>query len=214
MRASTTRTIRLLSAVGSLLLAGLVLCGVPQGAAAEEVDTLGGRLPFPSGRKCFSRTFDESHMKAHPNQRITSISLLISTGEDDKYKYWPYMVVVRLKGAKGAFWQGDSCEFRKGAFRCPVSCDGGEFYLAVPETGSGLRLDVDKNYLLQGGCGDNRKPVFLSAKTEEPSYALEAREMKVCASQIPASREAREWFKDLMSLKPPPAQGKSKSLAK
>ncbi len=214
MRASTTRTIRLLSAAGFLMLAGLALSWSGRGAAAEEIDTLGGRLPYPSGRKCFSRTFDESHMKAHPNQRITSISLLISTGEDNKYDYWPYMVVVRLKGVKRAFWQGDSCKFRKGAFRCPVSCNGGEFYLAVPETGSGLRLDLGRKYRLQGGCGDDRKIIILSAKTEEPSYALEAREVKVCASQIPASREAREWFKDLMSLKPPPAQGKSKSLAK
>ncbi len=103
MRASTTGTIRLLSAAGFLMLAGLALSWSGRGAAAEEIDTLGGRLPYPSGRKCFSRTFDESHMKAHPNQRITSISLLISTGEDDDYDYWPYMVVVRLKGAKRAF---------------------------------------------------------------------------------------------------------------
>ncbi len=199
MRASTTRTIRLLSAARFLMLAGLALSWSARGASAEEIDTLGGRLPVTSGMRCYSGTFDKGHMAAHPKQRITSIALAISSVRTSgELRLWPYVMMVRLKGEKAALWQTETCEFNEaGALRCIVACDGGHFTLSVPETGSGLRLELGDHYTLQGGCGDDRKPVVLSATTEEPAYTLDAKDMKACRSQFRTSRKASEVLREI-----------------
>jgi hypothetical protein len=107
-------------------------------------------------------------------------------------------MMVRLKGEKAALWQTETCEFNEaGALRCIVACDGGHFTLSVPETGSGLRLELGDHYTLQGGCGDDRKPVVLSATTEEPAYTLDAKDMKACRSQFRTSRKASEVLREI-----------------
>jgi hypothetical protein len=198
MPVSTTRTSRH-PAARFLLLAGLALCWSAGGASAQTADTLGGRLPVASDMECYSRTFDKGHMAAHPKQRITSIALAISsTQASGELRLWPYVMMVRMKGEKAGLWQTETCEFDEaGAFRCIVACDGGHFTLSAPETGSGLRLELSENYTLQGGCGDSRKPVVLSARTEEPAYALEAKDMKVCRSQFRDSRKASEVLREI-----------------
>jgi hypothetical protein len=182
-----------------LLLAGLALCWSAPGASAETVDTLGGRLTVGSGMKCYSRTYDKGHLAAHPKQRITSIALAISSVQTSgDLRLWPYVLLVRMKGEKAALWQTETCSFNEaGAFRCVVACDGGHFTLSVPETGPGLRLELSDHYTLQGGCGDDREPVVLSAKTEEPAYALDARDMKMCRSAFRASRKASEVLREI-----------------
>jgi hypothetical protein len=199
MRASTTGTTRLLSAAGFLMLASLALPYGPGGAAAQTVDTLGGRLPDASGMRCYGRAFDKGHLAAHPKQRITSIALAISPARPSgELRLWPYAVMVRMKGEKAALWQTETCEFNEvGALRCIVACDGGHFTLSAPETGSGLRLELGDHYTLQGGCGDDRKPVVLSARTDEPAYALDAKDMKACRSQFRASRKASEVLREI-----------------
>jgi hypothetical protein len=202
MPAAPTRIPRRLGA-GFLLLA-LALWGGAPGASAEAGDDLGGRLPVEAGMKCYSRTYDPAHLAAHPNQRITSMALVIApmiVQGSHRDRAWPYMVVTRLKGEKGLFWQGGQCEFQGGEFNCSVDCDGGHVTLAAPEAGPGLHLELGKTFVLQGACGDRRKTVYLTRNIEEPSYLLEAKDMKVCASQIRASRKALDWFNDL-SRKP------------
>ena len=105
-----------------------------------------------------------------------------------EFRQWPYAMIVRMKGEKGVLWQTETCEADEaGAFRCTVACDGGHVRLGLPEAGSGLRVELGDNYTLQGGCGDDRKTVVLSARTEEPAYELDAGDMKVCRSAFRAS---------------------------
>lgn len=199
MPVSITRTTRQ-PAARFLLLAGLALCWSAEDVRAEPADTLGGRLPVGSGMKCYSRAFDKGHMAAHPKQRITTMALVIAPMKlqgYDRYRVWPYVFVTRLKGEKGMFWQGGQCEFEGGEFNCSVDCDGGHVTLAAPEAGPGLHLELSKNYILQGGCGDRRKVVHLSRNSEEPSYALDAKDMTVCTSQIRASRKASEVLREI-----------------
>jgi hypothetical protein len=181
------------------LLAALALCCGAQGASAETVDSLGGRLPVGSGMKCYSATYDKAHLASHPKQRITALSLaMVPEPPSDGPRRWNYVIVMRMKGEKGALWQADTCRADEpGAIRCLVACDGGHFTLSAPEAGSGLRLELGETYYVQGGCADDRKTVLLSAETEEPTYALDARDMKVCRSEIGASRKASEWLKEL-----------------
>jgi hypothetical protein len=202
MPAFTARTTQRLRA-GSLLL-GLALWGGAPGASAEPVDDLGGRLPIESGMKCYSQAFDKAHLAAHPNQRITSIPLVIApmiVQGHDRYPAWPYLFVTRLKGEKGLFWQGGQCEFDGGEFNCSVDCDGGHVTLAAPEAGPGLHMELRKTFVLQGGCGDRRKVVYLSRIIEEPSYTLEAKDMNVCTSQIRASRKASEALREIGGIR-------------
>jgi hypothetical protein len=185
------------------MLASLALPYGRQGASAQTGDTLGGRLPDASGMKCYSRIFDKGHMAAHPKQRIASMALAVApvTASGD-LRLWPYAMVVRMKGEKAALWQTETCQADEaGALRCTVACDGGHFTLSAPETGSGLRLELSDHYTLQGGCGDDRKPVVLSARTEEPSYALDASDMKMCRSAFRASRKASEVLRQIGGMR-------------
>jgi len=194
---AAVRTTKRLSA-GSLLL-GLALWGGLQGASAQTVDTLGGRLPVGSGPKCYAQAFDKNHLAAHPTQRITAMALVVApaTASGD-LRLWPYAMIVRMRGEKAALWQTETCRADEaGALRCTVACDGGHVTLSAPETGYGLRLELSEHYTLQGGCGDDRRTVVLSAKTEEPSYALDARDMQVCRSQFSASRKASEVLREI-----------------
>ena len=192
-----TRTAKRLGA-GSLLL-GLALWGGAQGASAEPVDDLGGRLPVESGMKCYSQAYDKGYLAAHPKQRITSITLAISPAQTSgDLRLWPYAMIVRMKGEKAALWQTETCQADEaGALRCIVACDGGHFTLSAPKTGPGLRLELGDHYTLQGGCGDDREPVVLSARTEEPAYALDARDMTMCRSAFRASRKASEVLREI-----------------
>ena len=203
MPAAPTRIPRRLGA-GFLLLA-LALCGSLQGASALYVDDLGGRLPDGRGMKCYSRTFDKAHMEARPNQRVTTMTLVVGPLQlagDRGPRVWPFTFVTRLKGEQGLFWQGGECAFEGGTFTCSADYDGGHVTLAQPsDLGLGLHLELSRTFVLQGGYGDRRKTVHLSGDAEEPSYLLNERDMKVCRSRIRASREALEWFNEL-SRKP------------
>jgi hypothetical protein len=192
-----------LGGVPSWLLAGLAMGLSLHGASAQTIDALGGRLPDASGMRCYGRAFDKGHLAAHPKQRITSIALAISSARPSgEVRLWPYAMVVRMKGKKAALWQTETCEFNEaGALRCIVACDGGHFTLSAPETGSGLRLELGDHYTLQGGCGDDRKPVVLSATTEEPAYTLDAKDMKACRSQFRASRKASEVLREIGGMR-------------
>jgi hypothetical protein len=135
-----------------LFPAGTMLRSAPARAETEaEVLSAGFIVDFfgkRSGRpQCYARTYDAEHLRAHPRQRLVSMSLTgAGYGRMNELRY-----AFRLRSLKDHFTGLAVCRpHRKGA-HCLVEGDGGDFSLA-PAT-AGLRLAVGRKWTVEGANG-------------------------------------------------------------
>ena len=91
-------------------------------------------LPEPGNRVCFSRVYDEAHLKAHPKQKVTAMDLRIAYYKHDPDEYAPhgqrnyyFELDARLRGSDRVLSTGGECSATdmNDTISCMVECDGG-----------------------------------------------------------------------------------------
>jgi hypothetical protein len=135
-----------------LLPGSALLRGAPAEAQANgSVISAGFIVDFfgkKSGRRpCYARAYDAKHFRAHPRQRLKSISLAgAGHGNENELRY-----TFRLKSGTDHYTGLVVCRPRGTGAHCLVEGDGGDFSLA-PATG-GLRLTVGERWSAEGARG-------------------------------------------------------------
>ncbi|MBL6853369.1 MAG: hypothetical protein ISS15_02005 [Alphaproteobacteria bacterium] len=113
-----------------LPLAATALCiaaAAPTAAAGSLYDTTFGN----AGDPCFQRTYDAAHLKAHPRQTVSGISLQFTSFNADATTNTADMFELslsfRLKSGNEWFGGPASCKTQGDHFSCALEGDGGVF---------------------------------------------------------------------------------------
>jgi hypothetical protein len=148
----------------------LGLCGP---AAAQDQAALYGA--------CFARSYDETHLAAHPEQRVAALAVFFQEYEDNLWAGASYM----LRDGGRYFFSGDCFERIDGGFLCHVcandSCDEtGETFKVLWTGGETLDLVNDTTGVRAESLDGKRDQ--LAAGGEDGTFRLS-----------PAAREACDW---------------------
>ncbi len=111
-------------------------------------------MVFPPDPPCFSRSYDEAHLAAHPDQQVTLIVVRADI-EDmalDATDDLLVLVDVLIRDAKSSYSGIGYCTPDKAGLNCLMEGDAGGFTLTDQD--GRLRLDVGANGLSFEGDAD------------------------------------------------------------
>lgn len=121
-------------AVGAAIVLGVTLA-FAQSILPGEEDALAAFVPpEPGKRACFSRVYDEAHLKAHPRQKVTAMNFRITYYRHDPDEFAPhgqrnyyFHLDARLHGSDRVLVASGECGTtdRTDVIACIVECDGG-----------------------------------------------------------------------------------------
>lgn len=128
----------------NLLAAAAIVALSGASALAGEADTniaIFGKDPGQGKAfACYSRAYDTAHMKAHPNQNVTEMMLLVSSSVDpESGRQYSAEIGVKFRSLKTQFQSGSGCNIStdgKSALNCPIDCDGGEIDVRLGDADS------------------------------------------------------------------------------
>ena len=199
--------IRAALAWASVFLAAAGIAGHAQPANSPLPDHL------PVGvEACFGRTYDAEHLRAHPQQQVTSFHILRDFSPDLNSEEEPQSredmvkndgndgnislsAYLRLRGRKGVYSNYFSCRrSESGGVLCDIDCDGGTFRM---RTAGGALLIENQGFVVIGGCGasdeEQADPIFVKPGADDNIFRLD----KVAGGQCMALRDAQKpiWAK-------------------
>ncbi len=194
----------------------VALCAIavlsPALCAAQDEEKKESPLPSHLPLKteaCFGRSYDATHLAAHPKQRVTSFHLAREFKEDQNLEFDPtpeqelknddgaYSRVnvnayVRFRDRKGVYTNGLSCgKGDDNIVRCAIDCDGGSFNLKP----SGQSLLLENNgFVVVGGCGasedEQENEEHVAPGTDDKVFRLDPKPVAACAAERAAMAPA------------------------
>jgi hypothetical protein len=179
-------------------VAALVLIGAPASGRELDMSALTALLaPRPGNQACYVRSYDAAHLRAHPHQRITTMTFLLAvkpydppvkSGRPEDRVYYTFDMTVLRRGDKRRLYTAGDCMGGEGIF-CAVDCDGGGVALdKLPPAGAlvvrlnkdGIRMfhdcDEEEGVLVTGGQDD--KVFRLSKAPDKDCPTMEQAPMK------------------------------------
>lgn len=112
---------------------------------------------------CYARKYDASHMAAHPDQKVTGITIrlvnrLVTDESDDMAQGTLFQLEVRRRGDRETLEASGPCMVEGGKVFCGVECDGGGLYAKKRDDGS-LLLSFDDMWGIRmtPDCGDEEE---------------------------------------------------------
>jgi hypothetical protein len=153
---------------------------------------------------CFGRVYDQAHLKAHPQQKVTSIHVFRSLDDRKEAENWtparrqeridmlksenPSVGVdayVTFRDRKGYFYNSLSCsDSSDEGVMCGIDCDGGSFVLKPGNAGS-IMLQ-NNGFVLIGGCGEDIEQadqVYFTPGKDDKVFRLDKKPADVCRAE-------------------------------
>ncbi|MES2769622.1 MAG: hypothetical protein V4596_10805 [Bdellovibrionota bacterium] len=113
---------------------------------------------------CYGREYGADYLKSHDKQTVQKIQskFVRSKRTDSKYETRIMEVEVTLKGKKHEFknYRGFFLCNEEDNY-CGIECDGGRVQVSLNKSGN-LILE-NKGFVIEGGCGNEEKTLFLEA---------------------------------------------------
>lgn len=172
----------------------LFLTALAFAPVAAQADTLIDRVLGANAGKtkpfaCFTRVYDAPHMAAHPQQAVTSMSVLASPNPDEA-------TVMRLRlratfrARKGALAsEGDCTASDDGqSLHCGVACDGGEMDVTIKDASAVLLAVPERARLWKPGAEDNES-VHGAFGADDKLFRLDRAAVDQC---LPLADDAKE----------------------
>jgi hypothetical protein len=137
-----------------LLVSATALAGTARG------DELYAKLkalvpPSENSRLCLSRTYDAAHLKEHPKQQVTAMTLSIrymplaedeatliakdDGGVEKQYFRYDFLLAAKTRERKETLYASGDCSSAEG-IGCGVDCDGGGIDIEPIQGGNGSML--------------------------------------------------------------------------
>lgn len=128
-----------MTAAGRLAILGAVTALAGPAGAASPWDEM-----FPVGNSCYQRVYSDEHLAAHPQQRVTAMT--IAADPEMPANPWPAVALnVRLRGSDGGSAQAVAwCENTGDTLFCMMEGDAGAFSIA-PAKGSAVLVTVSRD---------------------------------------------------------------------
>lgn len=136
----------MLRTIATLVAAGLVLGAGGTAASADETDVkIFGYEPGDArAAACFVRVYDEAHLKAHPQQNVTTMTMLVDGEPDDAGRYYALSLGVTFRGSDSQMRASGGCGATADGVElisCGIDCDGGTIGLRFRDAGS-ILVDI------------------------------------------------------------------------
>lgn len=167
----------------AFLVVPALLGAVPASAGEAEQRVLYGRTLAKGelGWACFSRVYDDAHLRAHPAQNVTAMTMLAYRPD------WPgadasiLNFEARLrKGREPLQFSGECRGADGGGLACGIECDGGTF--GIKPSGPGAMLvDLPASPGLCDG-GDNADGAGFGA--DDRRFRLDRADMSACRDLV------------------------------
>ena len=174
------------------LLAMLCL-GLAVPAMAQDSAPSGNKLleviPPEAGRKvCYTRRYDAAHLRAHPQQQVTALTLIIrvqqyedvsrATRPEDKV-YFHFALSMQRRHEKRTLSTSGGCFGASGGITCGVDCDGGGMKLEkLPQADAlMMRLD-DRGIQMYSDCDGGG--VWVKPGADDRAFRLEKAAESAC----------------------------------
>ena len=181
-------------AVGATLAAG--------SAAAAEPDTqafakrLFGHDVGAKGKTyaCFTRRYDATHLRQHPQQKTTAMKLLVSAemAAEDKQPNYSFTLGVTFRGRKGHFDTMGSCGHpaaeQEGSDKlvlgCGVDCDGGGLQIEMARADKSVIVRIDRVAIWNNDRPDDEREGF-DGGADDKAFRLDRAGLDECKSLMP-----------------------------
>jgi hypothetical protein len=193
MRRRTWTAAALLAALASLGTAGTARA---DDAVAKQIF---GAVSGGKSFACFARTYEAGHLARHPQQKVTSMTLLVSaekSDEDGELNY-AFQMGLRLRGQKsGAFDTGGGCghtrvsEGTGGLVRleCGVDCDGGGLTVEVAGQNKPVIVRLESVRISRSAKSGNQEAYRLES-ADDRVFRLDRVGLRECKSLITDQEE-------------------------
>jgi hypothetical protein len=191
----------------ALFLALTMALLLPQAASAQDINDkpdkareaafdkrVFGGLIRDKAVACFARRYDASHLSQHPQQKVSSMKLLVTAENHPKEPTsYAYKVSVQFRNKPGNFDGGSSCSHmvdedgqKAISFSCDVECGGGlEIAMAKDDRSAIVNLDVIGVYDRKHPKGD---AVTLEGGADDKVFRLDRVDNSECA-ELPNHKE-------------------------
>jgi hypothetical protein len=175
-----------------LMLLALALGLCPAQAFAFDVSELKALAPIlspdPDAKICLQRRYDSKHLRAHPAQKVTRLTLFLhvqgyrNQGEaftaNPDYIFYHFALAGRRRADRKTLTATGDC-YGVGVARCAVDCDGGGVTLEKSADGASVALKLDERGLdFRGDC-ETTLATFTSG-TDDKVFVLEPAPAKAC----------------------------------
>lgn len=162
--------------------------------------------PGENSRLCASRVYDAEHLKQHPKQQVTAMTLsirytplkedeaiLVAKGERDiekQYFRYDFLLAAKTRDRKKTLFASGDCSSAEG-IGCGVDCDGGGIDIEPVPGGNGsifARIS-DSGYIrMSFGCSGDLHDSDLKAGEDDKVFRLDKADAAICDT-IEAERD-------------------------
>lgn len=186
----------------SLVLVCLCLAGMSSAVGADD-NTSYAKLkklvpPGENSRLCVSRTYDTEHLKQHPKQQVTAMTLSIrytplaedeatliakdDGGIEKQYFRYDFVLAAKTRGREETLYASGDCSSAEG-IGCGVDCDGGGIDIEPVPGGNGsilARISQSGYIRMTFGCSGEVHAVDLKAGEDDKVFRLDKAEPASC----------------------------------
>lgn len=131
------------------------------------------------GTPCYGRTYDDAHLKAHPEQKVRRIEIDMDKTDANERENTAerFELGIAVMTTKSSEWYGNAAYCKAGAesAECYIDGDGGKFKLTAAGDGAvrlesgdyGIGFEGAKDFIeLKGDSGDDRVFVLKPDRAE------------------------------------------------
>ena len=147
---------------------------------------------------CFTRRYDATHLRQHPQQKTTAMKLLVSAemASDDKLTNYSFTLGVTFRDRKGHFDTMGSCGHPnaeqeggdKLVLGCGVDCDGGGLQIEMANGDKAVIVRIDRVAIWNNDRPDDERDSF-EAGVDDKAFRLDRVAMDECKSLMPKDDE-------------------------
>lgn len=168
----------------------LLSLALPAAAFAQGKSKITEFLPgTPGERACYARAYDAKHLREHPKQRVTQMTVFLrvagidDTGDwvlDPKQKYgrlsYQFAMSVKRRGEKQMTTNGYCPEESRETF-CARECDGGG--VTLEKSAEAMLIRLDQFGIRMDGC-DEEKSKWFKGGADDKLFRLEKVSLEQC----------------------------------
>jgi hypothetical protein len=108
------------------------LFAAPAMAGDLAAENLFGRDPGNNAAyACFSKTFDEAWLKAHPEQNVTKLTVFVARRSGEDGIWHTGNMQMHFRDSAATYQVSADCSSEGAALNCGIDCDGGGYKMTT-----------------------------------------------------------------------------------
>jgi hypothetical protein len=143
---------------------------------------------------CFVREYDAAHLAKHPQQKVSTMKLLVTAEQvpEDENINHSFSLGLKFRGKPGDFRSGGSCGHAKASesengkehLGCSVDCDGGSIDVELSADAKSTIVRVGSVSIWDPKKPDTEDRLHLNGGTDDRVFRLDRAPLEMCKSLV------------------------------